>query len=152
MTEAESAVRARASALRLLTRREHSRHELRRKLEQRRFDTQLVEALLDELESERLLSDTRYAELLVSNRAERGYGPLRIRMELGERGVAREIVEQTLADAEVDWDACLRDIYVRKYGESQAHSFELWASRAQFLRGRGFSADRIRRVIGDFEQ
>ena len=150
MNADDSASRARHSALRLLARREHSQYELRRKLKARGHGERVVDGLLAELITERLLSDTRYAEAMVTNRASRGYGPLRICMELRDRGVAERIVDKVLQEAEVDWDECLRHTYDRKYGEMAVESFKNWASRAQFLNNRGFSVDAIRRVIGNY--
>ena len=150
MNDDGSASRARHSALRLLARREHSQYELRRKLKARGYGDRLVDELLAELITERLLSDTRYAEAMVTNRASRGYGPLRICMELRDRGVAERIVDKVLQAVEVDWDERLRHAYDRKYGEIAVESFKTWASRAQFLNNRGFSVDAIRRVIGNY--
>ena len=133
MNDDGSASRARHSALRLLARREHSQYELRRKLKARGYGERLVDELLAELITERLLSDTRYAEAMVTNRASRGYGPLRICMELRDRGVAEGIVDKALQEAEVDWDERLRHTYDRKYGGIAVESFKTWASRAQFL-------------------
>ena len=149
MNDDDSADRARHSALRLLARREHSQYELRRKLKARGYGEGLVDELLTVLVDERLLSDTRYAEAMVTHRASRGYGPLRICMELRDRGVAERIVDEALQEAEIDWDERLRHAYARKYGEMAVESFKTWASRAQFLKNRGFSVDAIRRVIGD---
>ena len=150
MNDDGSANRARDSALRLLARREHSQYELRRKLKARGYGERLVDELLAELITERLLSDTRYAEAMVTNRASRGYGPLRICMELRDRGVAEGIVDKVLQEAEVDWEERLRHTYDRKYGGIAVESFKTWASRAQFLKNRGFSVDAIRRVIGNY--
>ena len=150
MNDDGSAGRARHSALRLLARREHSQYELRRKLKARGYGDRLVDELLAELITERLLSDTRYAEAMVTNRASRGYGPLRICMELRDRGVAEGIVDKVLQEAEVDWEERLRHTYDRKYGGIAVESFKTWASRAQFLKNRGFSVDAIRRVIGNY--
>ena len=150
MNDDDVASRARHSALRLLSRREHSQYELRRKLKARGYGECLVDELLAELITEHLLSDTRYAEAMVTNRASRGYGPLRICMELRDRGVAERIVDKVLQEAEVDWDERLRHTYDRKYGEITVESFKVWASRAQFLNNRGFSVDAIRRVIGNY--
>ena len=150
MNDDGSAGRARDSALRLLARREHSQYELRRKLKARGYGERLVDELLAELITERLLSDTRYAEAMFTNRASRGYGPLRICMELRDRGVAEGIVDKALQEAEVDWEERLRHTYDRKYGGIAVESFKTWASRAQFLNNRGFSVDAIRRVIGNY--
>ena len=90
--KADPASRARESAFRMLARREHSRVELRSKLSARGFAEELIETLLESLQDERAQSDQRFAESLLSSRLRAGYGPLRIRMELKEKGVDSELV------------------------------------------------------------
>ena len=65
-----------ARALGYLSRREHSRAELRRKLAPHAESADEVEALLDWLEGENWLSNTRFAESVVHRRASR-YGTAR---------------------------------------------------------------------------
>jgi regulatory protein len=72
-------------------------------------------------------------------------------MELKDKGVAPEIIDQTLLSAEVDWDELLRVQHNRKFGTSKAGSFKEWARRAQYLGRRGFSTDTIRRVMGSWD-
>ena len=73
----------------LLARREHGRVELTRKLRQRGAEAELIETALDRLTEEGLLSEARYLESFVSYRARSGYGTLRIREELSQRGLQR---------------------------------------------------------------
>lgn len=80
----------------LLARREHGRAELTRKLRQRGAPAELIEAALERLADEGLLSESRYIESFIRGRASSGYGPLRIREELTQRGLPRGEVEQAL--------------------------------------------------------
>jgi regulatory protein len=70
-------------ALSLLSRREHSRHELLLKLRQR-FPEQEpdIHIALTELERKKYLVDQRFAETLARHRAQQGYGPNYIKQEL----------------------------------------------------------------------
>ena len=70
-----------ARALGYLSRREHSRAELRRKLAQHAESAEEVDALLDWLERENWLSNARFAESVVHRRAGR-YGTARLMQEL----------------------------------------------------------------------
>ena len=149
--KSDPAVRARVVAMRLLARREHSRAELRRKLSAREFTSNLVEDLLQELENQRLLSDQRFAEALVANRAETGYGPRRIVLELRDRGVTDDLAQKITATAGVDWDQRMADQAARKFGTQPAISFPEWARRAKYLEQRGFDTEAIRRVFGGFD-
>ncbi len=144
--------RARNSAMRLLARREHSRAELRGKLVGRGFENDSVEELLQGLEDQDLLSDERFAMSLIASRAETGYGPKRIDLELRNRGVSEELAREALAKAEVDWGQQVTDQAVRKFGSNPAQTFPEWARRARYLERRGFGQDAIRLAIGNFER
>ena len=143
--------RARNSAMRLLARREHSRAELRGKLVGRGFENDSVEELLQGLEDQDLLSDERFAMSLIASRAETGYGPKRIDLELRNRGVSEELARETLAKAEVNWEERVTDQAARKFGSDPAQTFPEWARRARYLERRGFGQDAIRLAIGNFE-
>ena len=123
MRQHDPVARARDTAFRLLTRREHSRAELHSKLTVRGYDSDTVNDLLTSLAAEDLVSDHRYEQALVAHRVNNGYGPQRIMMELKEKGVASEIIDQALLAAEVDWDELLRLQHNRKFGISKAGSF-----------------------------
>ena len=87
-----------ARAIALLARREHSRAELARKLMRRLDEGQDrsdVDAVLDELERRRLLSDERFAKSLVRTRAPR-FGEARLKLELKTRGVPAAIAADAL--------------------------------------------------------
>ena len=137
-----------AAAVRLLARREHSRAELARKLDERGAPPDLVVAVLESLAARRLQSDARYAEALVSSRAGRGQGPVRIRRELAERGVAGPLIDAALEDAGQDWFALARETRRRRFrGEAPAD----WSERvrqSRFLEYRGFSSEQIRFALG----
>ncbi len=144
--------RARNSAMRRLARREHSRAELRGKLVGRGFENDSVEELLQGLEDQDLLSDERFAMSLIASRAETGYGPKRIDLELRNRGVSEELARETLAQAGVDWEQQVTDQAVRKFGSDPAQTFPEWVRRARYLERRGFGQDAIRLAIGNFER
>ena len=65
--DSDPVTRARDTAFRLLTRREHSRAELHNKLTVRGYDSDIVNELLTTLADEDLFSDNRYAQALAAN-------------------------------------------------------------------------------------
>lgn len=135
----------RERALNLLARREHSRAELARKLAPHAEGGE-VDALLDDLERENLLSDTRYAEMLANARSGR-HGSLRLRADLRDKGVPAAVIEVALAEArESDLDAA-RAVWLKKFGAAPRDAAER-AKQMRFLAGRGFPVDVVRRVVG----
>lgn len=133
-------------ALGLLARREQSRRELRRKLDQRGYAGEEAEAALDRLGEQHYQDDERFAGALLRNRAGQGYGPLRIRMELKTHGLADATIRRLLDEAEVDWDARAAAQLRRHYGGKAAADPAERARRTQFLLRRGFSAATVRHV------
>jgi len=131
----------------LLARREHGRAELTRKLRQRGASPEMIEHELDRLADEGLLSETRYLESYISSRARSGYGPSRIREELTQRGLPRGDVEQALRDADIDWQAQLVDLWQRKFSGQLPSDPRERARQTRFLVYRGFSMERVGRLL-----
>lgn len=137
----------RRAAMDLLARREHGRIELTRKLRQRGAAVELIEPVLDRLVEEGLLSETRYLESFVRMRANAGYGPLRIREELSQRGLPRSDIEQALRDSGFDWGEQLREVWQRKFAGELPREPKERARQGRFLSYRGYSLDMIGRLL-----
>lgn len=139
--------RARATALRLLARREHSRFELSLKLRQRRVPGDIIEAVLDDYENEGWLDDNRFADVYARQRIDLGYGPLRILGELQQRGVHKS--PDCLEDmTEEDW--CRKATGLREKRFGLADLSEDWDEKlrqSRFLNRRGFSASQVETAL-----
>ena len=136
-----------AGAIRLLAQREHSRKELARKLRRRFADEGVIGQVLDDLAERGLLSDVRFAENYVAQRMRRGYGPLRIRAELQERGVEEALIEAQLDIGQEEWMALLREVAARRFGAADPAGQKEQARRARFLQYRGFPESLVRRYL-----
>jgi regulatory protein len=134
----------RVRALQLLTRREHSRAELRGKLAPHAESGEELEAVLDRLQAECLLSDQRYASQRVAARGGR-LGNARLRHELHRQGVADEEIEAALPEAGDEAERC-RAVWARKFGRIPETPAER-ARQMRFLQYRGFSGNAISRVM-----
>ena len=137
-----------AAAVRLLARREHSTEELRRKLERKGHPEAGVVAVVEKLTPKRLVSDDRFVASFVHHHAQRGQGPVRIRAELRQQGVADEHDRQGVRGRE----SGLGPAGGRgAAGASSAAPFRgaltERAKQARFLQYRGFSADQIRAAL-----
>ena len=137
----------RRAAMDLLARREHGRVELTRKLRKRGAPDELIDGALDRLAEEGLLSEARYLESFVAYRARAGYGPQRIREELGQRGLARSDIDQALRDSGIDWFEQLRETWRRKYAGRLPSDARERAQQGRFLAYRGYSMEMIGRVL-----
>ena len=132
-------------ALGLLARREHSRRELARKLAAHAGPEDDLEALLDDLQRRKLLSDERYAESR-AHALSRKFGAARIAQELRARGLDKGLAEQASAAARVTEVERARAVWLRKFKHPPGNRDER-ARQMRFLQSRGFSFDAIRAVI-----
>jgi regulatory protein len=142
----ESTVRT--AALALLAGRDFARRELTARLLRKGFPEATVEAAVERLADERLQDEGRFTEQFVSREARRGRGPVRIRMELRERGVAEADADAALVASGVDWAGLARRERERRFAGVPPRDFPGRAKQARFLQYRGFSADQIRAALG----
>lgn len=143
---------AKQAAVKLLTRREHSASEIQHKLAQRDFaDSEIATALL-ELQRDGWQSDARYAVAYVRGRRLKGYGPIRIAMELKERGVDEALATDCIAAQDAHWLEVLREQYRKKYRGKPFRDYAEKAKRMRFLQYRGFALDAIHRVVDEFNR
>lgn len=94
---------ARAAAMNYLARREHSCRELEIKLIKRGIEPGVAADVVARLRSENLVSDTRFAEAYARSRANRLFGPMKIRAELRQRGIDDGLIEAALDDFSGSW-------------------------------------------------
>lgn len=142
----DTPVAVRRAAMDLLARREHGRVELTRKLQRKGAPAELIEPALDRLADEGLLNETRYLDAYVASRARAGYGPLRIREELSQRGLARQQIEQALESAAIDWAAALQELWQRRFGVLPVDAKEK-GRQGRFLAYRGYSMESVSRLL-----
>jgi regulatory protein len=131
----------------MLARREHSAFEIRRKLKQRDIDDAEIEQAVERLQQEGMLSDQRYAESYIHMRKGKGYGPLRIALELRERGVAESDYGPYLYERDIDWRSVLKTAYDKKFGGRSCDDYREKAKRIRFLQSRGFALDEIHELL-----
>ncbi|MDP3979013.1 MAG: recombination regulator RecX [Pseudomonas sp.] len=143
----DNLVAVRRAAMDLLARREHGRVELTRKLARRGAPLELIDTALERLAQEGLLSEARYLESFVGYRARAGYGPLRIREELIQRGLPRADVEQALGDSGIDWREQLEQTWRRKFAGQLPGDAREHARQGRFLSYRGYPLDLIGRLL-----
>ena len=138
---------ARNTAMDLMSRREHSRRQLQEKLRQKGFESDAVNEALDQLQAENLLSDERFAETYLHQRMQRGFGPLRIRQELKEKGVDAATVQILMEACEQDWQQLMQQQRIKRFGMEIPQDYREMTKQARFLQNRGFSPDAVMRLF-----
>ncbi len=142
MTERPSAY---DQAVKLLARRAHFRAEIVRKLVQRRYPSEEIDAAVERLEELRYLDDAEASRRFVEGRLARGgFGRARLAAELGARGVEDSVIRAVLDEMlpEDELPAALEE--ARRWGRSGKGSATGLARR---LERRGFAPPTIVEVL-----
>ena len=132
-----------------LARREYGQTELVRKLADKGFDRGIAEQAIRRLSEENLQSDQRFAETFVQSRIHQGKGPVRIRLDLGQRGISDAAIENALDNASANWRELAREVRSKKFGPARPADFKAKAKQMRFLQYRGFEPDDIRAAVDD---
>ena len=136
-------VDARKKAMDYLARREHGHQELVRKLAKAGFDNDVSAAAVAQLAIDGLQDDRRFIENFVQSRISQGKGPVRIELELGERGLARDLVGEVLGDTAENWFDLASQVRRKKFGEMIPDDFKGKAKQMRFLQYRGFDQAQV---------
>jgi regulatory protein len=138
---------ARKKAMDYLARREYGREELSAKLVSAGFDESTALSAVERLTTEGLQDDRRFVDNFIQSRVQQGKGPVRIRLELGQRGVSETLIDEVLDDRDDDWRSLARTIRQRKFGPDQPRDFREKARQMRFLQYRGFDPDQIQAAM-----
>jgi regulatory protein len=138
---------ARKKAMDYLARREYGREELSAKLVSAGFDESTALSAVERLTTEGLQDDRRFVDNFIQSRVQQGKGPVRIRLELGQRGVSETLIDEVLDDRDDDWRSLARTIRQRKFGPDQPRDFPEKARQMRFLQYRGFTRDQIHAAL-----
>ncbi len=137
----------RAVAMDLLSRREHSTYDLTLKLKKRNFDMDEITAALDRLQRENLLSDSRFIESIVNSRVSSGFGPVKIKYELRQKGISVERVDDYFSGITVEWEQLMAAQRSKKFGQNIPVEYREKMKQARFLQNRGFSTESVMRLF-----
>ncbi|WP_193015566.1 regulatory protein RecX [Proteus sp. FME41] len=133
----------------MLSRRDYSTVELKRRIARRIRETekdspteeeclpQVIERLLES----QYLDDNRTIYSFFRSYLNKSYGPLRIRQELRLKGFPSEIIERVLEETDTDWFELCKEVKERKFGESKPKDYKEKAKQIRYLQYRGFTSE-----------
>ena len=135
-------------SLDLLSRREHSKKEIKEKLLLRFDSTELIQSVLDKLESNNLINELRFAEAYTRSRKRKGFGPRKILYELSSKGVSESVSNQVILD-EGNWDKVAKAAFTKKFKDGPSEEIKQKSKQKNFLQNRGFGFKEIESVFTD---
>ena len=147
----EESKNARRRAIRYLVYRDRSRNEIIRYLNGKKFSADAVDETLIFLESNDYINDERFAMQFGRSRiVNKKIGRLRLGLELGNKGLERKIIEETLNSLYEEYDekkiamSCAK----KKLATYSSSNSEKDRRRiAKFLERKGFPSSIIYKVV-----
>ncbi|MEH2922808.1 regulatory protein RecX [Samsonia erythrinae] len=150
-------------AMNVLSVRDHSEAEIRRKLAayvykldrtedgaDPRTATEDVEAAIAYCKEFGWLDDARFVRRYISSRSRKGYGAQRIRMELSQKGVNQPLLGAALNESDIDWCALAKSVAERKFGSPLSDDWKDKAKHQRYLLYRGFFHEEIQSIYTKF--
>jgi regulatory protein len=142
--------KARVSAFRFLKIRQRSIGELREKLAAKGFSKATVDETVAFLVEKKFLDDRAFAKAWIRYRQARPYGAGRIRMELRQKKIADDILQEELAAAfgEYEEEDVVFDLARRRAARYQGIDPAKRKKRVfDFLARRGFGLEAINKAV-----
>lgn len=143
------AVSLRGAALRILKLRPHSEFEVRTKLARKKFSAEDVNEAVKYLYSVDLLDDRAFTKSWIAYRLARPFGFKRITLELHQKGIAKDIIDEMIAPykAQEDQEVILDLARRRAVRLSNIDPVKRRKRIMDFLLRRGFSIDAVMKAI-----
>lgn len=139
---------ARERAVRFLTFRDRSEHEIHNKLIEVGFDEYVASKATNELKTIGYLDDTRFAMKYLSERIRtKALSKKSLGFELRNKGIAQEIIEKALSEFEIDdYEIALREAK-KKFAKYDLKDKKVEQRLYRFLLHRGFSYEIVGKVM-----
>ena len=139
------------TALRILTRRDHSKQELSQKLQARGYVEETINDVISECERFDYINDERTALVFIRRLQRKGYGRKRIRFELNLKGLRGQNIQRILSKhvSDADEHQYAKKIYQKHSKRFNREKDELKRKDKiyRFLYSRGYSQTVISEVV-----
>ena len=133
-----------------LSRREHSSKEIYQKMSHRVESNEMLVNEINKLISDGLISDERFAESYFQSRKRKGFGPLRIKNELAQRGINDSIFYSI--QPETDWSYLAFQALEKKINGKKPDDIKAILKLKNFLNYRGFEFKDIDKALSMLDE
>lgn len=139
---------AKQKGIRLLAVKDRSEQEVRDKLLQAGFDSDVAEEAVLQLKSMGYINDSLYARKYISDRMKlKPMSKKALAFELEKKGMDRTLIEEVLNEFELDESVIAYRMAKKKFGKYNVSDPMVQKKIYSFLSFRGFSQDIIREVL-----
>ncbi len=139
--------------MKLLEYRERSEEEIRDRMRRKGYEEKVIAETVEFLKNQNLLNDKRFARMWTESRLRKSYGRWKVRSDLQEKGVDRELIDEVLKQlySEVNETQIALELVKRKWPSLRKKDNLMLQRISNFLKRRGFSfeviADAMRQII-----
>lgn len=147
--------RAKLRCMYLLKSRDYTKHGLMEKLRKEYYSEEVIERAIAYVVSYDYVDDERYARAYI-NYAGKTKSRKQIEFELNKKGVAKDDIaaafaEMNESDDLVSEESLIRALLVKKHYEKESATVEERRKIIGFLYRKGFSLDKIYKLVGESE-
>ena len=146
--------KAKIIAHRLLKFRPRSEKELQKRLKLNKIPEETVKKVIADFKRVSLIDDKQFAGLWIQDRLKKGYGFLRIKKELKEKGINEELIKESMGKLNKETSyVSLIDALVRRRIKrySKASLPEIKRKLFYYLLGRGFASEEINASLKELD-
>ena len=137
-----------------LGKRIHSAYELRTKLLRKKYDSDLINVIVDDLQKGQYLDDYKFAEIFTEENIRlKSWGRTKLKSELMKRGITADIISTVLVEkfpsAPEEYELAFQ-LANKKYLSLKNRNFErhkLMQKMYSYLLSKGYGFDTIKKVV-----
>jgi regulatory protein len=146
----EDLQKAKEYAFLLLKFRLRTEKELADRLKKKKFSEALIKETIEFLKEKKFINDKQFAKLWIESRLKKSLGLRRIKNELRIKGIGKEIIDNSLTEAQEGYseDETIQDIVRRKIEQLKGIEPQKAKQRIYaYLVRRGFSSQAIAEAV-----
>jgi len=141
---------AKAAAIRYLSLKFRSEKEVAVKLENEGYDSETISKVVEELKAMGYINDSLYVQKYIFDRSKlKPRSKRMLKYELLSKGIAENIIDDALAEWQMDDYAVAENLVKRKFGKYDLYDDKTIKKIYSFLHHRGFNYEIISRVINN---
>lgn len=154
ITESEQKWATREYFFRILSRRDHSRKELKDKAFKKGYSGSFVDLILDEFEQKEYINDHKFALKYTADKFEfNNWGPYKIRNQLFKKGISKSTVEECIREVfgEMAVKESMIDLILKKKKRYQREPDQKRKKKIfDFLMRKGYNSNDILKHMDEF--
>ena len=144
-------IKSKRQVIKFLRYRYRSEQEIRLYLLRKKANLQIIEQIISSFKQSSLINDRNFTKLWIEDRILKGYGKIRIKKELFDKGIDDVLIDKFLGEYScLYWQRKIKELLSIKYPKlKKINSVKEKYKLYNYLLRRGFSQQEINTVLGE---